>query len=179
MEHGQGFKFKNANNKGKYTKFGPKGRVYKKLKFQGKCFNRGKQGPKSADCRLPKRNKPKEVNVVNDINKDVSDIDLTIVIFEVNLVRSNPKEWWINTDATRHVCFDNKMFSIFEPIETEEKVFMGNSVISEIKGQGIMVLKMTSRYEVTMTNVLYVPEIRKNLVSGSLLNSHGLRLVFE
>ena len=27
--------------------------------------------------------------------------------------------------------------------------------------------------------MLYVPEIRKNLVSGSLLNSHGFRLVFE
>ena len=30
-----------------------------------------------------------------------------------------------------------------------------------------------------MTNVLYVPEIHKNLVSGSLFNSHGFRLVFE
>ena len=31
----------------------------------------------------------------------------------------------------------------------------------------------------TMTNFLYVPEIRKNLVSDSLLNSHGFRIVFE
>ena len=30
-----------------------------------------------------------------------------------------------------------------------------------------------------LTNVLYVPEIRKNLVSGLLLNNHGFRLVFE
>ena len=28
-------------------------------------------------------------------------------------------------------------------------------------------------------NVIYVLEIHKNLVSGSLLNSHGFRLVFE
>ena len=42
-----------------------------------------------------------------------------------------------------------------------------------------MVLKMTSGKELTLTNVLYVPKIRKNLVSGSLLNSHGFRLVFE
>ena len=33
--------------------------------------------------------------------------------------------------------------------------------------------------EPTLTNVLYVPEICKNLVSGSLLNSHGFQLVFE
>ena len=44
------------------------------------------------DDRLPKRNKPKEANVVDNITKDVSDIDLTAVIFEVNLVRLNPKE---------------------------------------------------------------------------------------
>ena len=38
------------------------------------------------DCRLPKRSKPKEVNLVDDITKDVSNIDLTTIIFEVNLV---------------------------------------------------------------------------------------------
>ena len=71
------------------------------------------------------------------------------------------------------------MFSTFEPIETGEKVFMGNSATSEIKGQGKVVLKMTFGKDLTMTNVLYVHEIRKNLVSGSLLNSHGFQLVFE
>ena len=56
-----------------------------------------------------------EVNVVDDITKDVSDINLIVVIFEVNLVGSNPKEWWINIDATLHVCSDKNMFSTFEP----------------------------------------------------------------
>ena len=42
-----------------------------------------------------------------------------------------------------------------------------------------MVLKMTFGKKVTLTNVLYVPEIRKKLVSGSLLNSHGFLMVFE
>ena len=42
-----------------------------------------------------------------------------------------------------------------------------------------MLLKMTSGKELTLNNVLYVPEIRKNLVSGSLLNKHGFRMVFE
>ena len=41
-----------------------------------------------------------------------------------------------------------------------------------------MVLKMTSVKELTLTNILYVPEICKNSVSGSLLNSHEFRLVF-
>ena len=127
---------KKQHNKGKGSKLGPKGGVSKKQKFKGKCFNYGKQGHKSSDCRLPKTNKPKESNVVDGITKDVSDIDLTVVISMVNLVGSNPKEWWIDTSAVRHVCSDKKMFSTFEPIETGEKVFIGNSATLDIKGQG-------------------------------------------
>ena len=56
---------------------------------------------------------------------------------------------------------------------------MGNSAAFEIEGQGKVILKMTSGKELTLNNVLYVPEIRKNLVSGSLLNKHGFRMVFE
>ena len=162
MEHGQNSKFKKTNNKGKNTKIGPKGGILKKQKFLGKCFNCGKQGKKSVDCRLPKQNKPKEANVIADISKNVSEIDLTVVISEVNLVGSNPKEWWINTGAACHVCLDKKMLSTFDPIETVEKVFMGNLTTSEIKGQGKVVSKMTYGKEVTLKNVLYVPKIRKN-----------------
>ena len=120
VEHDQGSKFKKANNKAKGSKLRPKGGISKKQKFQGKCFNYGKQGHKSLDCRLPKRNKRKEANVVDGITKDVFDINLTIVISKVNLVGSNPKEWWIYSSATCQVGLEKKMFSTFEPTETGE-----------------------------------------------------------
>ena len=40
--------------------------------------------------------------MVDDISKDVFDIEFTAVIFKVNLVGSNPKEWWIDIGATCH-----------------------------------------------------------------------------
>ena len=67
VEHGQSLKFKKVNNKGKVNKLGPKEGIFKKHKLQGKCFNYCKQGHKSLDCRLPKRNKPKEANEVDGI----------------------------------------------------------------------------------------------------------------
>ena len=82
VEHGQSLKFKKDNNKEKDTKLGLKGGVSKKQKFIGKCFNYGKQGHNFFDCRLSKRNKPKEANVIDNISKDVSDIGLMAVIFE-------------------------------------------------------------------------------------------------
>ena len=37
---------------------------------------------------------------------------------------------------------------------------------------------MTSGKELVLNNVLHVPDIRKNLVSGSLLSKNGFKLVF-
>ncbi|PKI65480.1 hypothetical protein CRG98_014138 [Punica granatum] len=137
-----------------------------------------KKGYRSVDCRLPKRKKDHEANVVNEMARDVADINLSAVVSEVNLIGSNPKEWWLDTGATRHVCSNRDLFTMLEPV-TGERIYMGNSAHSAVEGQGKVVLKMTSGKKLTLNNVLYVPEIRKNLVSGSLLNKHGFRMVFE
>ncbi|GJW37208.1 retrovirus-related pol polyprotein from transposon TNT 1-94 [Tanacetum coccineum] len=56
---------------------------------------------------------------------------------------------------------------------------MENSVTTDIKGEGDVILKWTSRKELKLKNILYVPKIRKNIVSGWLLNKYGFRLAFE
>ena len=81
-------------------------------------------------------------------------------------------------DTTCHVCSDKKMFSSNHSIDNGEQLFMGNSFSSKVERQGKVVLKMTSGKELTLNDVLHVPEIRKNLVSGSLLSKKGLKLVF-
>ena len=134
VEQGQSSKNKKFNKTG--SKLGPKGGVSKKQKFQGKCFNCDKMGHKSADCRLPKRNKKKEANVVDSMTQEVSDISLSAVVSEVNMVDSNPKEWWLDTGATRHICSDRAAFVDLVPLETGEKLYMGNSATSEIKVKG-------------------------------------------
>ncbi|GFP97577.1 retrovirus-related pol polyprotein from transposon tnt 1-94 [Phtheirospermum japonicum] len=59
------------------------------------------------------------------------------------------------------------------------KLNMGNQASSKVAGTGTVVLKMTSGKEITLNEVLHVPDIRKNLVFGSILVSRGFRLVFE
>ena len=138
VEQGQGSK-----NKKPKLKLGPKRGIFKN-KFQEKCFNCGKMGHRFVDCRLPRRNnKNHEANVVDNIIQDVSDINLSAMVFEVNLVGSNPKEWWIDTGATRHMCSNKELFTFFEPLNGE-KVFMENSVSSAVEGQVKVLLKMTS-----------------------------------
>ncbi|PON35236.1 hypothetical protein PanWU01x14_337960, partial [Parasponia andersonii] len=135
-------------------------------------------GHKALDCQLPKKKK-NEANAVDEITQEVSDIDLCAVVSEVNLVESNPKEWWLDTGSTRHICSDKGLFTSFKPLENGEKLFIGNFVTPTVKGQGKMILKITSGKKLTLNDILYAPEIHKNLVSDSLLNKHGFHMMIE
>ncbi|KAL6982051.1 hypothetical protein U1Q18_052698 [Sarracenia purpurea var. burkii] len=157
----------------------PRGRIAKKQKekFQGKCFNCDKFGHRASECKKPKN--PQAQAHMAEAAADAMHIDLSAMVSEVNLIGSNPQEWWIDTGATRHVCCDRLMFSTLELVTHGQKLYMGNSATSDVLGQGQVILKMTSGKELTLNNVLYVPDIRKNLISGSLLSKHGFRMVFE
>ena len=56
------------------------------------------------------------------------------MVSEVNIVDSNSKEWWLDIEATCHICCDKAGFASLVPLETKEKLYMGNSATSEIKG---------------------------------------------
>ncbi|KAL6350152.1 hypothetical protein AAG906_004091 [Vitis piasezkii] len=70
-------------------------------------------------------------------------------------------------------------FENFVVIESGEKLYMGNVSSSMVEDKGDVVLNLTSGKKLTLMDVLFVPEIRKNLVSASLLNKKGFKLVFE
>ncbi|TYH22004.1 hypothetical protein ES288_A04G091500v1 [Gossypium darwinii] len=108
----------------------------------------------------------------------MDDIVLCAVISKVNKVDSNPREWWLDTSATRHICCSKDSFSKLELCENGEKLYMSNTATSKIKGKGTVVLKMISDKELKLQNVLYVPYIRKNLVSGTLLSVYDFKMVF-
>ena len=92
----------------------PKGGIFKK-KFRGKCFNCDKTGHKSADCNRPKKARGSEANMMEAVTRDVNDINLCAMVSELNMVDSNPKSWWLDTGATKHICAVRDMFTTFEP----------------------------------------------------------------
>jgi hypothetical protein len=185
-EHGESFatrkkvSSKQSGHSGKGQKLGPKGGIAKKqkAKFQGRCNNYDKVGYRSVDCCQPKRN-PERAHVIEDLSRDEIDINLSAMVSEVNLVGSNPREWWIDTGATHHICSDRRMFTSFKAAANGEKLYMDTSATFSIPGQGKVVMKITLGRELTLNKVPYVPDICKNLVSGSLLSMYGFRIVFE
>ncbi|PKI72566.1 hypothetical protein CRG98_006943 [Punica granatum] len=76
--------------------------------------------------------------MVNEMARDMVDINLSAVISEVNLIGSNQKEWWLDTDVIRYVCSNRDLFTMLEPV-IGERIYMGNSSHSAVEGQGKVV----------------------------------------
>ncbi|GKD86382.1 zinc finger, CCHC-type containing protein [Tanacetum coccineum] len=81
--------------------------------------------------------------------------------------------------ATVHVCKDRCWFKTYESLNDGSILHMGNESTALVHRRGYVDLKFSSGKIVSLFNVLHVPNIRKNLVSSSVLNNCGYKQVIE
>ncbi|GJR03413.1 zinc finger, CCHC-type containing protein [Tanacetum coccineum] len=122
---------------------------FKKNKKDLVCFHCNKPGHFKRECRAFKKKKESE----NDKTKDINYVAMISEAFSLDEEQS----WWVDSGATRHVCNNKSMFKIYEP--SDSILYKGNTL--------------------TLNKVFHVPDVRKNLMSGSILNKFGFKLVFE
>ena len=91
----------------------------------------------------------------------------------------NLSEWILDSRASRHFCANKELMVDFEEVADRQCVYMGNSFTAAVKGKGNILLKFTSGKMLSLRNVLFVPSLRRNLVSSTLLDVAGLKIVQE
>ncbi|GKD64877.1 zinc finger, CCHC-type containing protein [Tanacetum coccineum] len=101
------------------------------------------------------------------------------LIYEAFYVQVDAIAWWIDSGATTHVCKDRCWFKTFELVEDGSVLYMGGENFAPIHGKGSVALEFSSGKTITLFNVLYVHKLRKNLVSGLVLNKCGYKQVYE
>ena len=101
------------------------------------------------------------------------------MISKAHYVQDDAYAWWIDSGATTHVCKDRFWFERFTPVKDGSVLYMGDDHRAPIEGRGDVTLEFSSSRSIKLCNVLYVARIRKNLVSGSMLNKLGYKQVFE
>ncbi|KAK9670368.1 hypothetical protein RND81_13G196800 [Saponaria officinalis] len=160
MVHKQGQKL----NHNKFTKPIPKVQ-----KPDLVCYVCGKPGHKAYKCvqRHGPQNKPNQ-NAAQ-VNLAEQDDIIAAVVVEANLV-ANITDWILDTGASRHLCASKELYYDFKDVADGECVYMGNSATAGVNGKGKILLKLSSRKTLSLSNVLYVLTLRRNLVSGALLN---------
>ena len=108
----------------------------------------------------------------------VKNEEIIAAVIEANLV-CNVAEWVLDTGATRHIFANKELFEEFEEATDGDIVYMGNFATVGVCGKGKISLKLTSGKTLAFYNVLYVSSMRRNVVSGALLNKVGLKIVLE
>ncbi|GJW59004.1 zinc finger, CCHC-type containing protein [Tanacetum coccineum] len=67
----------------------------------------------------------------------------------------------------------------YEPAEGGFVLYMGDDHFAPVHGKGSVVLEFSFGKSITLFNVLYVPKLRRNLISGPVLNKSGYKYVYE
>ncbi|GJV26168.1 zinc finger, CCHC-type containing protein [Tanacetum coccineum] len=136
-----------------------------------KCWKCGKTCHFKRDCRSGNK---KNANAGGS-GKGSKTIPKTKAFY----VQVDAIAWWIDSGATTHVCKDRCWFKTYEPVEDGSVLYMGDENFALVHGKGSVALEFSFGKTVTLFNVLYVPKLPKNLVSGPVLNKCGYKQINE
>ncbi|GJX15012.1 zinc finger, CCHC-type containing protein [Tanacetum coccineum] len=161
----------NKNFKGNKRKFHEKKNDSNK-KSKMACWKCGKPSHFKKDCRV-KKNNGISTSGSGQGSKDPS--------LQQGLIPDHDDEiaWWIDSGATCHTCKDRCWFDTFHPVEDGFVLHMGDESTKPILGRGNVVIEFSFGKTITLFNVVYVPRLRKNLMSDPVLNKCGYRQVYE
>ena len=174
-----------------HKSFRPNKKIYKKNnsnkdKKNRACFHCGKKGHYIRECRFLNNQKndkelnTSETNVIDEIVAMVSEMQIGIITkVRMASTTENSSEWWYDSGATIHICNNKTLFKEYVEAGNGLEVLMGNHNTAKVLGIGTVELKLSSGKKFVLTNVYHVPNIKKNLVSASLLSKNGVKVVIE
>ncbi|KAG8486119.1 hypothetical protein CXB51_019467 [Gossypium anomalum] len=110
-----------------------------------------------------------------DVVEDYSDGELLVTSVNDSKVS---KEWILNSGCTFHMSPNRDWFTTYEMV-SEGDVLMGNNASCKITGVGTIKVKMFDEVVRTISDVRHIPELKRNLISLSTLDSKGYRYTAE
>ena len=165
-----------------------------KPKRKGKCHFCKKYGHYISECskHIAKEKKKESSEAVsNSANTSaakedeyantVQDSYAFIVCSDFSACSINEAQviWYFDSGASRHITSRKDLFRSLDAAPAGKQVTCANNSSYPIKGVGEISFTIADGTDLCLSDVLYVPGIKRNLLSVSSLSKNGFRVIFE
>lgn len=142
-----------------------------------------------ADASSAEKKETANLSIVSHGDEDFDDEYVCIVSCSYNpsmhttdescLSVTSQEDWYFDSGASKHITSQRNLFSVFDATSERGTVTCANNSAYAIQGVGKIVLTATHGGSFTLTDVLYVPGIQKNLLSVPAIAMGGLEVTFS
>jgi hypothetical protein len=157
-----------------------------------KCFSCNKLGHFAKDCcfrkKYPRKGKHHASTTEDDeskrnqkspSNEKENRKEYYLVSALSSLVFMGSKTWLVDSGASKHMIGYKEIISDFETKSFAEHVELGDDKCYKIDGVGSISFRLESRARLHVDEVLYVPGLKKNLLSVATLEDKGYWVIFK
>ncbi|GBN23606.1 Retrovirus-related Pol polyprotein from transposon TNT 1-94 [Araneus ventricosus] len=88
----------------------------------------------------------------------------------------------IDTAATSHFCYERVWFKNFKELKTTKALLADKKSTCEVEGIGdidFIVQDIKGNVKITLKDVFYTPNMRRNLISGARMDIAGLKIIWS
>lgn len=148
-----------------------------KSKFRGsktrkrKCFLCGETDHLIANCKMKNC---RNMNSLSDSRKQ-KQASSYIVETCYNVNDKFKTAWAFDTAASAHFCFNKSLFTKIDAVSDTSMAVAVDGISCPVEGIGTVKMQFTQYgiEDVILNNVMYSPRLRRNLISGSLIEEKG------
>lgn len=176
----------NAKGKGNSSNKADKDGDKKKKKFKGECFHCKKKGHKIQDCRIKKAEEKNGTSKGSKANESANtaqtELELFVAIEELcssTHESTSDCSWVLDSGASRHMTSEKSLYSSMQPLQEPIIVKVGNNAKCPAEGTGSVSFVDSNGTVKKLSNVLYVPQIKRNLISVAAITDLGHEVSFN
>ena len=146
-------------------------------KYNVRCFNCHEVGHYATNCLLKKSKKGSLEGSKGEALASRFELDFTLIACVVSLMMDCGL--FLDNGASFYMTGDKSLFSTLEEKDHKILIEMGDDERYSVSGVSIVAFQREHGAHITLTDVKYVPKLKKNLVSIAMLEEKGYDVVFS